>query len=90
METKKETKTGKIVQISGPVIDVTFENESLPKINEQLIVINDKKSYPMEVAQHIGKDTVRCIMLAESEGSDSGAGGQMHSRQTFQRSGRTC
>ena len=72
METKKETKTGKIVQISGPVIDVTFENESLPKINEQLIVINDKKSYPMEVAQHIGKDTVRCIMLAESEGLGCG------------------
>lgn len=60
--------TGKIVQISGPVVDVEFTAGQLPKINEALIVSIDGKNRVMEVAQHIGKGVVRCIMLAESEG----------------------
>ena len=60
--------TGKITGISGPVIDVSFEHGLLPKINEALTVTLNGKDCVMEVAQHIGKDTVRCIMLAESDG----------------------
>lgn len=59
---------GKIVQISGPVIDVEFEKGKLPKINEALSVMLEEKQKIMEVAQHIGNNTVRCIMLSESEG----------------------
>lgn len=58
---------GKIVEISGPVVDVSFEHGQLPKIKEALTVSVDGKNRVMEVAQHIGKNTVRCIMLAESE-----------------------
>lgn len=58
---------GKIVEISGPVIDCEFEREHLPKIKEALTVSVDGKERVMEVAQHIGQNTVRCIMLAESE-----------------------
>lgn len=58
---------GKIVQISGSVVDVEFEHGYLPKIKEALIVTVNGKDRVMEVAQHIGKDTVRCIMLAESD-----------------------
>lgn len=60
-------KYGKITQVMGPVVDVEFDGE-LPKIKEALEVENDGKRAVMEVAQHIGGNTVRCIMLAASEG----------------------
>ena len=59
---------GKIVQISGSVVDVAFGNGVLPKIKEALTVSVNDKTHVMEVAQHIGDGKVRCIMLSESEG----------------------
>ena len=59
--------TGKIVAVSGPVIDVRFPHGQLPKMKEALRVTVEGAERVMEVAQHIGHDTVRCIMLAESE-----------------------
>lgn len=59
--------SGKIVQISGSVVDVVFKHGYLPKIKDALTVTVDGEERVMEVAQHIGNDTVRCIMLAESE-----------------------
>ena len=61
-------KTGKIIQVMGPVVDVEFEDEELPAIRDALEVQNGDKKCIMEVAQHIGNNTVRCIMLASSEG----------------------
>ena len=61
-------KTGKIIQVMGPVVDVEFEDENLPAIRDALEVLNGDKKSVMEVAQHIGNNTVRCIMLASSEG----------------------
>ena len=61
-------KTGKIVQVMGPVVDVEFQDEDLPAIRDALEVQNGDKKCVMEVAQHIGNKTVRCIMLASSEG----------------------
>ena len=61
-------KTGKIIQVLGPVVDVSFEDEELPAIKDALEVKNGDKKCIMEVAQHIGNHTVRCIMLASSEG----------------------
>lgn len=72
---------GNIVQVSGPVVDVKFSKESLPAIKNALVVEHDGIKSVMEVAQHIGNDTVRCIMLNASEGlyrdmevTDTGAG----------------
>lgn len=59
---------GKIVQVMGPVVDVAFEDGNLPHIQDALTVMNNGKRCVMEVAQHIGGDVVRCIMLAASEG----------------------
>ncbi len=59
---------GSIVQISGPVVDVRFERGKLPRIREALTVEVDGSERVMEVAQHIGGDTARCIMLSGSEG----------------------
>ena len=58
---------GKIVQVMGPVVDVQFYG-TLPKIKDALEVNNNGKKAVMEVAQHIGNNIVRCIMLAASEG----------------------
>ena len=61
-------KKGRIVQVMGPVVDVEFENGGLPYIKEALEVMNGGTRCVMEVAQHIGHNTVRCVMLASSEG----------------------
>ena len=63
---------GKIVQILGPVIDVEFETEQLPLIHDALTVVNKGKEVVMEVEQHMGNRTVRCILLAASEGLHKG------------------
>ena len=59
---------GKIVQVSGSVIDVLFESAGLPKIRDALYTQIDGKKVYMEAEQHIGKDMVRCIMMGQSEG----------------------
>ena len=59
---------GKILQVMGPVVDVKFEDGDLPYINDALEVYPRGHKRVMEVAQHIGDDTVRCIMLSHSEG----------------------
>ena len=61
-------KKGKIVQVMGPVVDVQFEDNDLPLIKDALEVENGGRRCVMEAAQHIGDNTVRCIMLASSEG----------------------
>ncbi len=63
---------GTIVQILGPVIDVLFEHGPLPMIRDALTVENHGKRLVMEVAQHMGNRTVRCIMLASSDGLSKG------------------
>ena len=64
--------TGRIVQVSGSVINVEFDEGQMPKINEALTVEMNGKTLVMEVAQHIGNNTVKCIMLSGSEGMSSG------------------
>ena len=61
-------KKGKIVQVMGPVVDVEFENDDLPYIKDALEVDNNGQKCIMEVSQHIGNHTVRCVMLSASEG----------------------
>jgi F-type H+/Na+-transporting ATPase subunit beta len=64
---------GKIVQVIGTVVDVSFPPESLPPIYGAIYVtnatINDKKeNLILEVAQHIGDSTVRCIAMETTDG----------------------
>ncbi len=60
---------GRIVQVMGPVVDVEFDSiEDLPFIKDALEVDNGGKRCVMEVAQHVGNNTARCIMLASSDG----------------------
>ena len=59
---------GRIIQVMGPVVDVVFEDGNLPFIKDALEVDNNGKKCVMEVAQHLGNNEVRCLMLAASEG----------------------
>lgn len=60
---------GRIIQVMGPVVDVLFENGDLPHIEDALRVKNGEKTCVMEVSQHLGNRTVRCIMMSASEGT---------------------
>lgn len=66
--------TGKVAQIIGPVIDVAFTTgEGLPKIFDSLEIARDNGSkLVLEVEQHIGEDTVRCIAMDSTDGLSRG------------------
>ncbi len=59
--------TGRITQVIGPVIDVKFDGH-LPKILNALETKNRGNRLVLEVEQHLGEDTVRCIAMDVSEG----------------------
>jgi len=65
-------KQGTITGISGPVIDVCFPEGSLPAINEALTVEANGTRCTMEVEQHLENKTVRCVMMAGSDGLSRG------------------
>ncbi len=58
---------GIVAQVMGPVVDVRFEEGELPEIFNAL-EINTEKKLTVEVAQHIGDNTVRCISMASTDG----------------------
>ena len=60
---------GKITQIIGAVLDVKFGEDSLPEINDALEITRDNgERLVVEVAQHLGDDTVRCIAMGPTDG----------------------
>ena len=59
---------GSVTQVMGPVVDVTFEEGSLPSIYNALTMQNGDKTLTVEVAQHIGDNIVRCIAMASTDG----------------------
>ena len=65
-------KTGKIVQIIGPVIDVRFENGHLPNLLNAIEIMHEGKKIVCEVAQQLGDDVVRCIAMSSTDGMARG------------------
>ena len=60
---------GKITQIIGAVLDVKFGEGELPEINDALEITRDNgERLVVEVAQHLGDDTVRCIAMGPTDG----------------------
>ena len=63
-----ETNIGKITQIVGAVLDIKYTGQ-LPEINEAIeIKRKDGSRLVVEVAQHLGDDTVRCIAMGPTDG----------------------
>ncbi len=63
---------GEIIQVMGPVVDVKFEEGKLPPILNALTVPIEDKILTVEVAQHIGNNTARCIAMASTDGLSRG------------------
>ncbi len=59
---------GKVTAIVGPVLDIRFEAGHLPDLLNAIIVEDGDKKVTVEVAQHIGDDTVRCIAMSSTDG----------------------
>ncbi|MCB9963451.1 MAG: F0F1 ATP synthase subunit beta [Rhodospirillales bacterium] len=65
------TAQGKITQILGAVVDVQFEDGAVPAILDALETVNESnggKRLVLEVAQHLGENTVRCIAMDSTDG----------------------
>jgi ATP synthase, F1 beta subunit len=64
---------GTITQVTGAVVDVRFESEEdLPAILNALTTKNDDKTLVLEVEQHLGENTVRCIAMDSTDGLTRG------------------
>ena len=67
-----DTNIGSVVQVMGPVVDVRFEEGRLPAIYNALTMKNGEKTLTVEVSQHIGDNTVRCIAMSSTDGLKRG------------------
>ncbi len=63
---------GSVVQVVGPVVDIQFEDGNLPAIYNALVMNIGDKTLTVEVAQHIGDNTVRCIAMSSTDGLTRG------------------
>ena len=60
---------GKITQIIGAVLDIKFAEGELPEINDAIqITRKNGEKLTVEVSQHMGDDTVRCIAMGPTDG----------------------
>ena len=60
---------GKVTQVIGAVLDIRFDEGSLPEINEAIrIPTGEGNGLTVEVSQHLGDDTVRCIAMGSTDG----------------------
>src|SRR5699024_3422737 len=62
--------SGKVVQIIGPVVDVEFDRDSLPKIHDAIVI--KENDLVKEVEQQIGDGVVRCIAMGATDGLPRG------------------
>ena len=69
---ENKVHTGIVAQVMGPVVDVRFGEDYLPPIYNALTLPIGEKTLTVEVAQHIGDNTVRCIAMGIAMGSTDG------------------
>ena len=67
-----EKTKGVVSQVMGPVVDVRFEEGCLPAIFNALTIPKGDKVLTVEVAQHIGDNTARCIAMSSTDGLKRG------------------
>ncbi len=65
--------TGIVVQIIGAVVDIRFPKDKLPNVFNAITIDYESIHLTVEVAQHIGNDTVRCIAMSSTDGLIRGA-----------------
>lgn len=63
---------GIVTQIIGPVLDIRFEENKLPDLNNAVTIDYDGRHIVLEVAQHLGDNVVRCIAMNSTDGLPRG------------------
>ena len=63
-----KNRYGRVIQVLGPVVDIRFEDNSLPELYNAIEIKLNNETLVVEVAQHIGDDVVRCIAMGPTEG----------------------
>ncbi len=63
-----EKHVGKVIQVTGPVLDIRFQEGELPALNNAIEVTVGDRTMIAEVAQQIGDDVVRCIAMSSTDG----------------------
>jgi F-type H+-transporting ATPase subunit beta len=67
-EVEPKKATGSVLQVIGAVVDVGFEPDQLPHINDALEVVREGPRLVLEVQQQLGNDVARCISMASTDG----------------------
>jgi F-type H+-transporting ATPase subunit beta len=69
-DTRSKPKVGRLVQVIGPTVDVQFDTDELPGIYNALKITDEKRGIALtvEVALHLGDNTVRCVAMASTDG----------------------
>lgn len=65
-------KTGRIIQVIGPVVDVRFKANEMPAIYNALKIEPGDRVVTIEVIQHLGNETVRCVSMSSTDGLKRG------------------
>ena len=68
-----EQHKGKVIQVTGPVLDIRFAEGELPELNNAIELSVGGRKLVAEVAQQIGDDVVRCIAMSSTDGLARGA-----------------
>ena len=63
-----EQHIGKVIQITGPVLDIRFKEGELPDLNNAVEISVDGRRLIAETAQQIGDDVVRCVAMSSTDG----------------------
>ena len=63
-----EKHVGKVIQVTGPVLDIRFSEGELPDLNNAIEIELNEHKVIAEVAQQIGDDVVRCIAMSSTDG----------------------
>ena len=61
-------KEGKVVQIIGPVVDVSFTGSELPAIYNEVLIPQDGQALVLEAQQHLGENLVRTVAMDSTDG----------------------
>jgi F-type H+-transporting ATPase subunit beta len=75
---KESEKTGRVVQVIGPVVDVEFKGQNLPQIFNAIRITSEGFDTPtpvdiiVEAEQHLGEDKVRCVSMYPTDGLSRG------------------
>ncbi len=69
-------RMGRVVQVTGPVVDVEFDPGQLPELNNAITIETDSEgihiNLTLEAAQHLGNNTVRCVAMSGTDGLKRG------------------